>query len=88
MPGQPPELVAEFTVQASSEEEKQAQAGAVREAAGATGLAREAGPETTELAGGRREVIEALSGTIEAALDAGARVVQVKIEAPQESRPG
>ena len=40
--------------------------------AGDTGLARESGPETTELASRRREVLGALSETIEAALDAGA----------------
>jgi hypothetical protein len=48
-------------------------------------MAHEAGPETTVLAGGRREVLEAALRVIEAALDAGAHAVEVKVEAEGES---
>ncbi|MEJ7819235.1 MAG: hypothetical protein WKF44_02925 [Rubrobacteraceae bacterium] len=53
---------------------------AAKETAGASGLAHESGPETILLAGGR-EVLEAAMKTIEAALDAGAREVTLKVEA-------
>jgi hypothetical protein len=58
---------------------------ALRKAAGATGLAHEAGPESVVLAGGRREVLGALLETIGAALDAGARGVEVKVEAEADA---
>ena len=77
------ELTAELKVLASSDSERapQEQIEAAREAAGDSGLAREAGPETTALAGGRSEVLDATLKVIEASLDAGAHVVQVKVEA-------
>jgi hypothetical protein len=53
----------------------------VRAAAGDTGLAREAGPETVVLSGGRREVLEAVTAVVNAALDAGAREIEVRVEA-------
>ncbi len=56
-----------------------------RQAAGDTGLAREGGPETTVLAGGREEVLEAVMKVTEAALDAGAREVRINLEAEEES---
>jgi uncharacterized protein YqgV (UPF0045/DUF77 family) len=54
---------------------------AARKAAAETGLAHEAGPETTVLAGGREEVLEAVTKVVSAALDAGANVVEIKVEA-------
>lgn len=54
---------------------------AARRAAGATGLARESGPRSTLLAGGRREVLDATMKVIEASLEAGAHLVEVKVEA-------
>jgi uncharacterized protein YqgV (UPF0045/DUF77 family) len=54
---------------------------AVKAAASKSGLAHEAGPETTVLAGGRAEVLQATMRVIEAALDAGAHAVNVKVEA-------
>ena len=54
---------------------------AAKAAASESGLAHEAGPETTVLAGGREEVLEATMRVIEAALDAGAHAVNVKVEA-------
>jgi hypothetical protein len=53
---------------------------AVREAAAGSGLARESGPESVMLVGGRREVLEATMRVVEAALDAGAHAVEVKVE--------
>ncbi|HZH25112.1 MAG TPA: hypothetical protein VEY49_09420 [Solirubrobacteraceae bacterium] len=58
---------------------------ALREAAGASGLARESGPDSTLLAGGRAEVLEAAVRAIEAALDAGARSVDVRVEATEDA---
>jgi len=51
------------------------------QAATASGLAHESGPETTVLAGRRGEVLDALLKVIGAALDAGVHTVQVKVEA-------
>jgi|SRR4051794_41537595 uncharacterized protein YqgV (UPF0045/DUF77 family) len=55
-------------------------------AANASGLStHEAGPGATALAGRRSEVLDAVREAIEAALDAGAGEVQVKVEAQGES---
>ena len=77
------EISAELTVVASNEAEKspREQIEAAKQAASDSGLAHEAGPETTVLSGERSEVLEATRKVIEASLDAGAHVVQVKIEA-------
>ncbi len=77
------ELSAELKISPSPEAGKspKEQAEAAREAAGDTGLAHEAGPETIVLAGGRSEVLAAMSKVIEASLDAGARTVEIKVEA-------
>ncbi len=88
MPVPPAELVVEFTIEPSrkAERDPQDQVEAGREVASASGLAREAGPETTELAGGREEVLETLYKMIETSLNAGAATVQIKLEAPEEVR--
>ena len=63
---------------------EQIEAGA--SAANASGLStHEAGPGTTALAGGRGEVLDAVRKVIDAALDAGAGEVQVKVEMQGES---
>ncbi len=78
MPGyERAELSAELKVVPSQGESFEA----AKRVAGESGLGREAGPETTMISGGRQEVLEAMTRTIEAALDAGARTVEVKIEA-------
>ena len=59
----------------------QAQIEAAVRAAAESGLARESGPGKTLLAGGRAEVLAAAVRAIEASLDAGAHVVEVKVEA-------
>jgi uncharacterized protein YqgV (UPF0045/DUF77 family) len=81
------ELTAELTVVPTSEAESppREQVEAAKRVAGESGLAREAGPEITALAGGRREVLEASLKVIEAALDAGAHAVEVRVEAEGEA---
>jgi uncharacterized protein YqgV (UPF0045/DUF77 family) len=81
------ELTAELTVVTSAEAERspQEQIEAAKQAASDSGLAHEGGPETTVLAGGRSEVLAATREVIEASLDAGARIVQVKVEAEGDS---
>ena len=81
------ELTAELKVLPSPEAERspREQVEAAKRAASDSGLARDAGPETTVLAGSRKEVLEATMKTVEAALDAGAHAVEVKVEAEGES---
>ena len=81
------DLSAELKIVPSPHAEKspRAQVEAGMEAASATGLAHESGPETTVLAGGRKEVLEALMKVIEAALDAGVHTVEVKVEAEEDA---
>ena len=78
---------AELKVVSSDRAEKpsQGQIEVAKEAAGATGLAREAGPETIMLVGGREQVLKAMAKVVEAALDAGAEAVEVKVEAEAEA---
>ena len=82
MPVPPAELSAQFTVDGPDG----AQAAAVR-AAEPSGLAREAGPGATVLTGPRDEVLAALHDAVAAALDAGARGLEVRIETPTQARP-
>lgn len=58
---------------------------AAKEAAGASGLAHEAGPETMILAGGRDEVLQATMQVSGAALDAGAQAVEIKVDAEADA---
>jgi uncharacterized protein YqgV (UPF0045/DUF77 family) len=88
MPGyQRAELTAELKVVPASEAERppREQVEAARRAAGDSGLAHEAGPESTVLAGGRREVLETTMKVVEAALEAGAHAVEVRVEAEGEA---
>ena len=80
------ELSAEMKIVPSAQGEKapRAQIEAGQQAANTSGLARESGPDSTTLAGGRSEVLGAVFEVIEASLDAGARVVEVKVEAQEE----
>ena len=75
------ELTAELKVLSPTEDASQDHVEAAKTAAGDSGLAYEAGPETMVLAGGRREVLDAVTRVVEAALDAGAGGVELKIEA-------
>jgi len=84
MPGyERAEVSAELTVVPSEHAGKplREQVEAAKTAAGETGLAHEAGPETLVLAGSRREVLEATMEVIEASLDAGASAIEIKVEA-------
>ena len=84
MPGyERAEVSAELTVVPSQSAGKppREQVEAAKQAAGETGLAHEAGPETLVLAGGRREVLEATMKVVEASLDAEASAVEIKVEA-------
>jgi uncharacterized protein YqgV (UPF0045/DUF77 family) len=77
------ELSAELTVVTSAEAEMspREQVEAAKQAASDSGIAQEAGPETTVLSGERSEVLDAMLKVIEASLDAGAYIVRVKVEA-------
>jgi hypothetical protein len=59
---------------------------ALRGAAEPTGLALDAGPGETMLSGSRAAVLAALHDVVSAALDAGARGLAVRLEAPSEAR--
>ena len=88
MPGyERAEISAELTVVPSAHAEKppREQVEAAKTAASDTGLAHEAGPETLVVAGGRREVIEAMMEVVEASLDAGASAVEIKVEAQRDA---
>jgi uncharacterized protein YqgV (UPF0045/DUF77 family) len=78
---------AELTVVPSphGRESPRAQIEAAEHAASASGLAHESGPGSTLLAGGRSEVLEAAFKAVEASLDAGAHIVQVKVEATEDA---
>jgi uncharacterized protein YqgV (UPF0045/DUF77 family) len=81
VPVPPAELTVEFTIEGPDEA-----ISAARAVADPSGLAREAGPGTTLLAGSRAEVMATLNAVVAAALDAGAQRVDVRLEAPAESR--
>jgi hypothetical protein len=82
MPVEPPELTAYFTVTGADGAHD-----AARAAAEPTGTARDAGPGETLLSGRRTEVLAALGDAVEAALDAGAHTIDVRLEAPTGARP-
>ncbi len=81
------ELSAELKIVPSSagEEAPREQIEAAKQAASESGLAHEAGPETTVLAGERTEVLEALMEAMRTSLEAGARTIEVKVEAEAEA---
>ena len=81
MPVPPAELTAELTI--AHADERAVSAG--RQAAAETGLALDAGPTTTALAGAK-EVLDALRRVLDAALSAGATTVEVKLEVRRDAR--
>ena len=85
MPVAPSEVTATFTVSPSSGGHTPRHVKAAVDEARASGLASEAGPDTTALAGGRAEVLATLNKVIDIAIGAGATSIEVKIEAATES---
>jgi uncharacterized protein YqgV (UPF0045/DUF77 family) len=81
VPVPPAELTAEFTIEGPDEA-----VAAARAVADPSGLAREAGPGVTLLAGSRSEVMATLNEVVAATLGAGAQRVDVRLEAPTETR--
>jgi uncharacterized protein YqgV (UPF0045/DUF77 family) len=81
------ELSAELRIVPSraGEEAPREQIEAAKQAASESGLAREAGPEITVLAGDRAEVLEALFEAMRASLDAGVCTIEVKVEAEADA---
>ncbi|MGI8650247.1 MAG: hypothetical protein ACR2KW_07705 [Rubrobacter sp.] len=58
---------------------------ATKEAAGETGLAHEAGPGKINLAGSKAEVLDAMRKVVDEALEAGAKSVEVEVEAKDDA---
>ena len=85
MPVAPSEVTATFTVSPSSGGHTARHVKAAVDEARASGLASEAGPDTTALAGSRAEVLATLNKVIDIAIGAGATSIDVKIEATTES---
>lgn len=81
MPVPPAELSAQYTIAGPGEA-----LDAARAAAEPSGLAHEAGPGEMLLGGSRAEVLGTLGDVIMSALDAGAYRIDVRLEAPTESR--
>jgi hypothetical protein len=81
MPVPPAELAAHFTIAGPPAANDAAAA-----VAGPSGIAHEAGPGEMLLAGSRAEVLATLGDVVMAALDANARRIEVRLEAPTESR--
>jgi hypothetical protein len=79
MPVPPAELTAEFSVAGPEEAVAAARAAAAP-------IAREAGPGVEVLTGSRDAVLRTLDAVVRAALDAGAHRLDVRLEAPAESR--
>jgi hypothetical protein len=82
VPVPPAELTAELTI--APGHDRAVRAG--RAAAAQTGLALDTGPTTTALSGGRREVLDALSLVLDAAIAAGAATVEVRLQVPSDTR--
>ena len=82
MPVAPAELTARFKVEGPGEA-----LAAAREAAGSSGLVRDAGPHELVIAGAHDAVLEAFGAALTAALGAGAHGLEASFEAPKESRP-
>ena len=86
MPVPPAEVTVRFSIEPGEGGSEQPHVEAGLAAARASGLAVATGPAELALTGGRDETLEALRSVIVAALDAGARSVDVTVEAPTETR--
>ena len=81
MPVPPAELSAHFTIEGPA-----AATDAAAAVAGPSGIAHEGGPGGTLLAGSRAQVLATLGDVVVAALDAHAHRIDVRLEAPAETR--
>jgi len=81
MPVPPAELSVHYTIEGPSEA-----ADAAAAVAGPSGMAHEGGPGETLLAGSRAQVLATLGDVVVAALDAHAHRIDVRLEAPTETR--
>jgi hypothetical protein len=81
MPAAPAELSAHFRI--AGPDGAQAAAAAV---AGPSGIAHDGGPGETLLSGSRAAVLATLGDVVTAALDARAHRIDVRLEAPTETR--
>jgi hypothetical protein len=81
VPVPPAELSAHFTIAGPPAATEAAAA-----VAGPSGIAHEGGPGETLLAGSRAAVLATLGDVVTAALDAHAHRIDVRLEAPTESR--
>ena len=85
MPAPPAEVVARFTIHPVEHGESPYLEAGLREARD-SGLAVEVGPNDTGLAGPRGEVLDALRRVVEAAIQAGAQSIEIKLEMPSQAR--
>jgi hypothetical protein len=81
VPVPPAELSAHFTI--DGPDAAHAAAAAV---AGPSGIAHDGGPDETLLSGSRAAVLATLGDVVVAALDAHAHRIDVRLEAPTETR--
>jgi uncharacterized protein YqgV (UPF0045/DUF77 family) len=81
MPVPPAELTAHYAIAGPAAAEE-----AARAVAAPSGIAHEGGPGETLLAGSRAHVLAVLGDVVTAALDAHAHRIDVRLEAPTETR--
>ena len=81
MPVPPAELSAHYTIAGPD-----AARDAAAAVAGRSGIAHDGGPGETLLAGSRAQVLATLGDVVVAALDAHAHRIDVRLEAPTETR--
>jgi uncharacterized protein YqgV (UPF0045/DUF77 family) len=81
VPVPPAELSAHYTIAGPAEAQD-----AARAVAAPSGIAHEGGPGETLLAGSREQVLETLRDVVLAAVEARAHRIDVRLEAPTESR--
>jgi hypothetical protein len=81
VPVPPAELAAHFTIAGPDEAQD-----AARAVAAPSGIAHEGGPGETLLAGSREQVLATLRDALTAALEAHAHRIDVRLEAPTETR--
>jgi len=85
VPVAPAEVTATFTIEPPAPDHMARHVKAAVDEARASGLAMEAGPEATTLAGGRAEVLATLTKVLDIAIETGATAIEVKVEVATES---